>query len=138
LLRLALEWIFFCEEDISIFVSAPYFHKTEHLKHGAIVPGTYNIAKWFRSVNAEFSLWPNENHFNIPTNDPIFYARFNTDKKVILKRFKMNEDLGKIQAACSNTASVFGKFKSLEEKYNIFENTSTDNIVLKLIKETLV
>ena len=52
-----LSYIFFSEEDIEMTMTSPFFSDAPHLQYGSIVPGSFNISKWFRNVNLEFNIW---------------------------------------------------------------------------------
>lgn len=138
LLRISMSWIFFAEESLDIEITPPYFHPSAHSSAGAIVPGTFDIGQWFRPINAEFSLWKGATEFKLPEGDPIFYAKFNTEKKVVLKRFQMSDTLYQISNACVQSPATFGRFLGLSAKYNLFSKTKTNNLVLKNIKDNLI
>lgn len=133
-----LKWLFFCEEDLNLEVTPPYFSQHTYSHEAAFVPGSFNISSWFRPINADFHLWKENTEISINKEDPLFYARFCTDKKVILKRFNINEDLTKIYTSCSNYPDMFGRFESLTTMYETFKKTSTNKLVAKIIKENLI
>lgn len=128
---------FFCEEDLEMTLTAPFFNKSPHLQYGAIVPGTINIGSWFRCINIEFNLWENINNFIVKENEPIAYIRFNTDKNIILKQFKMNEKLTRISRVCS-TSSSWEKNVPLIKRYSRFKESKTNVFVLNEIKKQLL
>jgi len=131
-------YVFFCEEDLKIEVTPPYFHKTDYSEYGAFISGTFNIGAWYREVNCDFQLWDGVDEFKISKNDPLFYARFMTDKKVVLKRFKINKEIQAISTSCRDYRFTFGLFASWEERYSQFKNSKTHKILIDLIKENLV
>jgi hypothetical protein len=65
LLEYSMPLIFFSEKDINMSLTSPFFSNCPHLKYGSIVPGKFNISKWFRNINIEFNLWENINEFKI-------------------------------------------------------------------------
>lgn len=132
-----LSFYFFSEEDIDINFTSPFFSKANHLQQGALVPGSMNIGSWFRPLNLEFNLWEDTYEFTIEEGEPIVYFNFNSEKQVILKRFKMNETLNKIAKTCS-TASQWETGVPLLKRYKRFKNSKINNVVLKEIKENLI
>lgn len=134
----SLSWVFFCEESLEMSVTPPYFSKSHMSKFGAIVPGRFNIGKWFRQLNAEIVLWPGVKQLEIAKNDPLMYVKFHTDKKIILKRFTMTPELRGVADATSKSSSLLGKFMPLASKYEHFFKTKTNALVLKHIKDNLV
>jgi len=130
--------IFFCEEDLAIEATSPYFHKTSYSQYGTFMNGTFNIGAWYREVNADFQLWEGVDEFKLEKNDPLFYIKFNTDKKVVLKRYKITREIQSISTSCRDFRFTFGKFTTWEQKYNQFKMTKTNKILLKLIKENLI
>lgn len=133
-LWLPLGWLFFSEEPVTMEITPPYIHDTTHGKYGAIVPGAFDISKWFRPVHVEMQLWEKQERFHLP-EEPVMYARFNTDKKVVLKRFELTPEIYKIAESVADTKLVFGRFKSVEHRYKTFMRSRTNEIILRKIKE---
>lgn len=129
--------IFFCEEEVEVLFTAPYFTEAPHLSSGALVPGKVNVGAWFRPMNAEFNLWKGNKSISFEENEDIAYFTFLTDKKVKLQEFKMTTDLNKI--AMSMVASItWMPHLPLKDRYDAFRRRKLRNVVLKKIKENLV
>ena len=137
-ITLSLSWIFFCEEPMTVEITPPYFSNAEHLKYGSVIPGTFDIGGWFRPYNAEFILNKNTDELVINPNEPLFYVKFHTDKNIVFKRFYMDENLKRIEKSCANSASIFGKFMSLSDRYALFKKTYTDKKTILYIKNNLL
>jgi hypothetical protein len=129
-----LHLYFFSENKIDMSISSPFFQKADHLQYGAIVPGKINIGSWFRRVNLEFNLWDNIDEIKIKEGEPIAYFQFQTEQKVILKRFVMNDLLYKI-AESTGSSSIWEPRVSLQKRYQRFINSKTDLLVLKEIEK---
>jgi len=138
IINYSLSYLFFCEEDLQMEVTSPYFHKATYMQQGAFIGGGFNIGGWFREINTDIQLWENVNELKIDKDDPLFYAKFNTTRNVVLKRFIVNEELQSITAACRSYKYTFGPFAPLAERYKQFKETKTHKIVAKIIKENLV
>jgi hypothetical protein len=137
LINILQSFYFFSEEDINVTVTSPFFNSSPHLQYGALVPGAMNIGSWFRSFNMEFNLWNGVKEFHIKENEPMAYVRFETEKPILLKKFKMNEELTKISRVCS-TSSLWEKNVPLVKRYKRFLESKTNKVVLKEIEKRII
>ena len=129
--------LFFSEEDSMIAtLTPPYFEYVTSYQHGIIVPGRFDIGKWFRPVNMEFQLWPGVNTLNVPAGEALCYINFLTDKKIILKRFNTNRDIDKLIASIAKV-SPYKRFTRLSQRYKAFEQSQSKQRILKLIEKQL-
>ena len=133
--KYGLSYIFFSEDDLELMMTAPHFSQTEHTNYAKLVPGKFNISKWFRPVNLEMLLYGN--YFKMPEYEHMAYFQFLTDDKVELKRFELNETLRKISDTCS-TVSDWWKNVPLINRYDRFLKTKTNRLVMKEIKKQLL
>jgi len=127
-------WIFWCDEDLTITTVNPYIQPLGF--NGFYVPGSFNINKWFRPVEGAFQLYQGEDRFTVNPGDPIIYIKFNTDKKVILKRFKMNDALHEAVYKCT-TYKVSSPWQSLPFLYSLFTKNKWGDIIRKNVLESL-
>lgn len=133
-----LQYILFCEEDLDVSFTAPFFHKTEYMKSGSVIPGEFNVGAWFRQYSLEVQMWSNKGNITFNEGEPVFYAEARTDKKIILQQFEFTDKLFDYMIACVNSTTVFGKNKTLLSRYDRFKNTGLREKVLKEIKNNLV
>jgi hypothetical protein len=133
LFKLSLSWIFFSEESLVMEITPAYFSDTSHTEFGAIVPGAFDIGRWFRPVNAEFQLWDGIDTFSLPKGEPIFYAKFNTSKKVVFKKFQMNEELENIKKEHIDSRVSMDPFLQLKDRYNKFDEEMLSSKIIKTI-----
>lgn len=130
--------IFFSEEETMMTtLTPPYFEKVSSYESGVIVPGRFDTAKWFRPMNMEFQLWPGVTTLNIPAGEALCYVHFDTDKKIVLRRFITNYEIEKLIASFT-TVSPFKKFAHLSSRYKMFEESRSKQRVLKLIQKQLI
>lgn len=138
LMTYKLSWIFFTEEEsLDMSLTAPYFSNSPHLRYGSIVPGRFDIGKWFRNVNLEFNLWGVEPYFALNDEEAVGYVQFHTDKKIELVRFTMNDFLAKISTSTGQSSQWLPR-QTLTERYLRFKKTKTKEIVLREINKNLV
>ena len=134
----SMVWLFVCEEPLEMEIIPPYMHKTEASKYGVMVSGKFDIGSWYRPVLAEYLLWEGVDRLHIAENEPLFYVRFHTDKKVVLKRFANNEEIYNHTVSNVQTKYIFGKLPALDKLYAYFAKTQTKDIMLKKIKDAVI
>lgn len=137
LIRYNFPIILFSEEPINVSLLPPYLHKPGYLNYGAIIPGKYDISSWFRPMSMEINLWDSVKEFHIKEDEPLAYISFDTEKRIKLVRFSINDELFKILNSCSSAGRWEPKVP-LIKRYKRFNETKTNNIVLKNIKENII
>lgn len=134
---LAMSWIFFSEEDLEMDTTPPYLHRPEYGKTAFYIPGKFNIGSWFRPVDMALQMWPNEKDLTSPIGDPLLYVNFNTEEKVILKRFYMTQEIYDISVACVRYKNYNPK-TPLTKAYSVFKEAKIHKALIKMIKEAAV
>jgi hypothetical protein len=135
---LGLNWVFFTESDsLNIGISSPFATRAPHMNYGTITPGSFDIGKWLRAFNLEFNLWKGVTEFKAEEDEHLGYVHFQTDKKVVLKRFEVTEKLTGYLLATSSSPG-WDKKVPLIKRYNRFKNSRTKELALKEIKANLV
>lgn len=137
LLNYPIKYYFFCEEEITLSITSPFFSYSPHLKYGSIVPGEFSIGSWFRPTNCEFNLWKNNNSIIIEENEPIAYFKFNTNKKIIFKRFAINNEIMRISNVCSSSSQWEANVPLLK-RYKRFKSTKMNKILINEIKKMVI
>jgi len=82
-------------------------------------------------------MWNNKGNFVLEEDEPIFYAKFITDKKIKLNRFTLTEKLFNYADHCSNSPVTMKSNIPLSERYRRFKESKMNNLILKEIKENL-
>ena len=134
----SLEYVLFSDEPLEVSFTPPMFHPPQYMQHASVIPGDFNIGRWFRPYTTEFQFWKESGEFALKEGEPLFYAEFKTERPVVLKRFKMNLELKRMSLACIQSYELFGSGQSLEEKYNKFEEADMQALVLNEIKKNIV
>tara|TARA_B100000902_G_scaffold275159_1_gene260960 strand:- start:332 stop:1057 length:726 start_codon:yes stop_codon:yes gene_type:complete len=133
-----LNYIFFCEDDLEIMLTSPHFSKNvNHTKYARLVPGRFNISKWFRPISLEMLFDDNQTHFRMEEYEHMAYFHFLTDDVVELKRFDLNDNLRKISETCSDVSTWWSSVP-LVNRYERFLKTKTNKLVITEIKKQLV
>jgi len=137
ILMYGLSYIFFCEDDLELLLTGPYFSQTNYTKYGMLVPGKFNIGRWFRAINLEMLLVNNRDCFKMEEGEPMAYFNFLTDEKVVLKRFEGNDTLRKLSMTCGRSSEWWSNVP-LAKRYERFLASKTNRLVLSEIKKQLV
>jgi hypothetical protein len=126
-------WLFFSEDDISIQLTPPYFHKTKASEYATVLSGEFNISKWFRPIIPTFSLWKSSKELVLSEEDPLAYVNFITDKKVVLQEFKETTKIKSIMHECVLMKDRFPNLP-LSENYNRFVLNKKHKALIEEIK----
>lgn len=137
IIKYALSFLAFSEESLVMCVTPPYMHDAHHLNYGSVVPGKFNISKWFRSFNPEINLKNNVEELSIPENDPLYYVSFETEKKIKMVKFEMSEVLGDYANTCSKSC-LWEPRTSMEKRYDRFISSKAHKTIIKEIKKNVI
>ena len=137
-MELSLRLHMFAEEPLEVMLTGPYLHKTEYTKSGVLTSGQFDIGQWFRPINCEIQLFGQSGQIDFKKDEPLFYVKFLTNKKIELKRFELTPELDTYAKKCIGAKIIFGLRKPLNFYYDKFMKTRTRDIVLKKIKENLI
>lgn len=133
-------YAFFSEErDLQVTLQIPpYLDNDGFIKNYYSVPGKLNINKWFRGVDFAFYMRDNVNTFSINYDQIFSYIEFQTDKKIIFKKFMPSTKIFDIETSFSKYNH--GKFlthSKLEDVYS-FSTKGLRRQLIKEIKENVV
>lgn len=131
-----LQHIFFAEEPVLMRLTSPWFHKAPHMQYGSLIPGNYDIGRWFRPLNFEYNLWDGGTKLHIEAGEPIAYIEFGTDRRIVLKRFEATEKLHTMGGELVHARAK--KWKTLGARYELFDRSPVRKIILKEILENLL
>jgi hypothetical protein len=113
-------------------------HKSNFCKNGYIVPGSYDISKWFRPVNPALQLYDNsDKEVQSDKGDPLMYINFKTNENVRLKRFNITQEIENIMYA-TTAYKKYDSNRSLSYLYDKFIQSGLNKKTLRLIKENLI
>ena len=134
-----VQYVFFTEED-SLTINAyqhPIFEENEISKRCMIIPGTFDIGKYFRNLEFAFILKNDFDEFIVNDEDVLYYLQFNTKEKINFKQFKMTKDLENMidDVRKANHFDEHKKYVSIDHWYNKFKGKK---YILNKIKENLV
>jgi hypothetical protein len=133
-----MSWLFFADEPVIAKMTAPWFPTHSPMEGAYLAPGEFDIGRWYRSFNLDYHIPKTTKKFSIKSGDPLFFMEILTDKKVVFKRYILDEKLISITREVSASPARHGRYKDLEERYQIADDTGIREMVLSLIKKNLV
>jgi hypothetical protein len=129
----------FYTEEKSLLMSAgmfPFLEDNNITKSCTVIPGTFDIGRWFRQIDFAFYLKKEYNEFKIEEDEIFQYIKFYTKEKIIFKQFRVSP---KIQSFmydidyAKDSRKI--KLRPLEEYYLMMKNKKR---IIKEIKNNLV
>lgn len=129
-------WIFFSDEPVEAKFTAPYLPPTSPTPGAMMVPGTFNIGKWFRDFHVEYFVPITATSWTYKKDDPFFYIEILTDRKVEFKKFDIekSQKLLDIDSECVLTSVHFDKPYGLPKRYEKFKSLNHRKTILKEIR----
>lgn len=133
-------YMFFSEEDCEMQFSAPGMVDNNFTKNCTVMPGQYNIGKWFRGVDFGFFVNNKNTKISIKKGDTIANVRFLTEEKVTFKKFFITPE-------CNSLANLVVNYKHsqkfplntyLKNMYNDFQSSKIKNQILREINNNLL
>ena len=137
-LEFALKYVFFSDEPVDAYFTPPMFHKPKYMKYGSVIPGEFNIGKWFRPFNFEIQTWAEHGEIHLVEDEPLFYVEIKTDRPVILKRFDFSNKLSGYANANIGATDLFGRGQTLLTRYERFSKIKMREKILTEIKKNLI
>ena len=124
-------YIFYSENSVILEMIPANMEKTAFVQNTNLIPGEFDISKWIRPVSPAFEVVDDSQTLKISRGDPLYYIRFNSDKKVNLVRIKQDDTIEKVEKACSRLKFFVPK-NSLEENYEVAKS------LINLYKDQLI
>jgi hypothetical protein len=133
-----LSWVFVAEEPLIMEFFPPYLPPSSPSPNSILASGEFDIGQWFRPTSLDYHVPFNNSYFRVNTGDELAYVRFKTDKKVVLKRFIMNQPLVNLYTEMSTVSGRYNANKTLFQRYEMAKKSKIMNIVIKQVKDNLV
>jgi hypothetical protein len=112
----------------------PFLEDNNITKSCIILPGKFNIAKWFRPIEFSFYLKKDYDCFKIERNEIYSYLRFHTNEKINFIQFRYTDLLEQYKNDGFNL-NFFRYLKNLKNYYSFFKNKK---LILKEIRENIL
>lgn len=134
--------IFFCEESLSMEMMQPFLSSNQFNKNNILIPGEFDISKWFRPLEVAFIVKDDPSEFTINVNDPLYYLSFKTTKKVNFKKFYFTERCTEILDSCYNEKKYSDSNRNIKTYFDVvykkFTQSKYNKALLKEIKNNLL
>ena len=131
-------FVFFTEEK-SLLMSGgifPFLENNNITNRCIVIPGTFDIGRWFRQLEFAFYLKNEYNEFKIEENEILQYIKFHTKEKIIFKQFKINNQIQYFLNDVDNAKSSRKlKVRLLEDYYLMMKHKQQ---IIKEIKKNLI
>jgi hypothetical protein len=123
---------FFSDEPLEMSQIPSSLHINNFTNSTNVFSGKYNIGKWFRPLGIDFIL--KTPFVKVKRDDPLFYLKFHTDKKLKFINFRYNEEISKIENACLNLKQIQSNFR-FKDVYSFFLRIGYHKKLLREIKK---
>jgi hypothetical protein len=132
-----LRYFMFADEPLEVFFTSPYFSQSKYTRYATIIPGRFDIGQWFRPYTFEVQPWSPKGEIHIEKDEPLFYAQFQTNRKIEIKRFEINEKIKLMASACVGEKNLFAR-QSMPSRYNMFNRIGLKGKLLTEIKKNII
>lgn len=128
---------FFTEEDSLLMTGnlQPFLELNDINDRCLVIPGTFDIGKWFRNIEFSFHLKSNFSEFKITEGETYSYVKFHTEEKVNLIQYRHSEKLASILREQMYVRNNTPRLRNLVAYYKMFK---TKKIILEEIKKNIV
>lgn len=133
-----LSWLMFADEPVTARFTAPYYPAVAPVPGAILAPGEFNIGKWFRSFNMDYHIPVGSEKFSIRAGMPLFFLEVFTDKKIVFKRFMLNDTLMQLTSEMSGSPQNYGRHQSLDQRYSHAALAEMPSIILSEIRKNLI
>jgi hypothetical protein len=130
---------FFFPETESLLVSQlpAYLDCNNFTKNTIVVPGTFDIAKWPRAIECAFHM--TGNYVSFKENDPLYYIRFHTSEKIILKNFNLTSRINDLIHGMMHSKFNKNYSSKLQFYYDLLmKKKNVKQLMLEEIKKNLL
>ena len=128
--------IFYSPKSVNMTITPPYMHNTLLDKYGTLIPGKFDISKWFRPVNFEYQLWEGVSKFEVRSGEPSFYISFDTDEKIEFVRFDPTQKIYSYMNKCTRFKQI-EPYKPLSYLYDKFMSAHMGKYIMAEINNSL-
>ena len=133
------KYVFFTEED-SLMMNAyqhPIFEENEITKRCIIIPGAFDIGKYFRNLEFPFILKKEFDEFIVKNEDVLYYLTFDTKEKIKFKQFQVVPELVDMMQSLrrADSFNLRQRVTTMDTWYNKFKGKKW---ILNKINENLL
>lgn len=95
MMSLAVSYMFYAKQSVEMEIYPPMMsmHVSPTLRNINVVCGKFDISKWIRPTDFAFEIIDTSQVMEFRRGDPLFYVKFNTNKKVNLVRTELSQEV---------------------------------------------
>ena len=128
-------FIFYTDEpSLEVSQSGPYLEDTNVRNDCIVLPGKFDIGKWYRSLDFAFYMPRLVTKFEVKEGESLYYLKFHTDKKINFIQYKNSAILQNHLEDVYAAKEGFG-YRNLLYYYSIAKNK---NKILEEIKNNII
>jgi len=131
-------FIFKTSEPLEVEVMSAYIHDNDFTKKSMIIPGKFDIGKWFRSLDCAFLLREGIENLNIKKDDIYCYIKFKTEENITFKRFYVSNTLMNITKDLNKVKDYNKLSNPLSYYYNVYKRSKVNNLIMKEIYNNIM
>lgn len=133
-------YMFFSEGDCEMQFTGPVLADNNFVRNCMIIPGQFNIGKWFRGIDFGFYVRDKNTTVSVKKGDTIANIRFLTDEKITFKKFFITPELNSLANLVVNYkhSQKFPLNNYLKNMYNDFQMSKIKKQILKEINNNLL
>lgn len=131
-------WLLFADEPLVTRFTAPYFPPLSPADGVILSTGEFDIGSWYRDFNLDYHVPPKTKELVFEEDQPLFYIEFKTDKKIVLKRYKLTKELRNMADEFVQSRERYGKFKTLQQRYSASRKSMMPEQVLSEIRKNVI
>lgn len=135
--RLSQNYLIISEEPLNIKLTAPNFPSVSPAPYSLLASGQFNIGRWPRTLALEYHFRNETDTIEFKKGDPLVFFEFETDKKIIFKKFKLNEKIVTLSKEIPSIEKI-SNFKNLTERYEMADRMKISKRLIEEIKNNLV
>lgn len=133
------QYLFIAESDVEIEITGCYIGKNDFIDKTYIVPGRFNISKWYRPLETTFIIDHNIQNVSMNMGDICSFIKIHTDEKVEFKKFLYTD---KIETLMKNNGKIQvfkrRRMEKLAWYYELFKRSKTRKYILNEVKNNLL
>ena len=133
-------WALFASKPLKIRLTAPYYPVYSPVEGAYLSAGEFDIGRWYRPLVVDYHVPLDKEglRFTLKKKDPIVFIEAFTDANIVFKRYDMNSKLSTFLKEGVVSSLRYNSNVSLEERYEMAEESQLRERVLKQINQCLV
>ena len=134
LFDLEIPFTFISDTSLEMSQMPAFLHENNYTKSSSTFAGRFNIGKWIRPLYSTITL--HQPKVKINRGDALFYVKFDTNKKIILKNFIHDNYTQAMINNCVNVKDFYRKIP-FSKLYKMYQKLNQHKKLIKHLKNNL-